>query len=149
MVRMAILFFISLGLCITCRQQQLKPVTSADARTVLLQTDKTVYHLTDTILVMLRNGTEQVVEYPVICAQMLDISFQKKEDENWRQISHLPLPDCPTKLRSLKPGSKITFKLAASLLGSVGEYRLQTNYRFKGKESEFLPVFSEAFTVEK
>jgi len=95
-----------------------------------LETDKTFYSKTDSINIILENGSNYDILVGLRCKTYLEMYYQKKELDIWSDnlnFWYMSL-GCLTVIDTIKPNSTFNYSMKSEIFDSTGIYRLVLNY---------------------
>lgn len=111
----------------------------SDGPSVEFFTNQTYYLSTDTLTVVLKNNSTDVLNIELRCADYLEMYFQKRENGQWsenRWFWYMSLR-CPTFSDSILPWQSYSYKLPAEWFHDSGVFRLVME-----------PYYSNAFFID-
>ena len=96
---------------------------------IILSTDRESYTKSDTIRLLLENGSAYEIGVGLRCSNYLEMSYRKKEIQNWSDNLWLPYMSlkCPTLLNTIKAGAIFTNSIPAEMFNSTGTFILQVS----------------------
>ncbi len=115
---------------------------------IILSTDRESYTKSDTIRLLLENGSAHEISVGLRCSNYLEMSYKKKEIQNWSDNLWLPYMSlkCPTLLNTIKAGAIFTNSLPAEMFNSTGTFILQVDISLLPDSS--LRVVSNPFQIK-
>ena len=115
---------------------------------IILSTDRESYTKSDTIRLLLENGSAYEIAVGLRCSKYLEMSYKKKEIQNWSDNLWLPYMSlkCPTLLNTIKAGGIFTNSLPAEMFNSTGTFILLVDVSLLPDSS--LMVVSNPFQIK-
>jgi hypothetical protein len=128
-------------------QRQSKDTSDIQGQ-IILSTDRESYTKSDTIRLLLENGSAHEIVVGLRCSNYLEMSYKKKEIQNWSDNLWLPYMSlkCPTLLNTIKAGAIFTNSLPAEMFNSTGTFILQAGVSLL-PDSSFM-VVSNPFQIK-
>jgi hypothetical protein len=114
---------------------------------IILSTDRESYTVSDTIRLLLENGSAHEISVGLRCSNYLEMSYNKKEIQNWSEdlfLRYMYLR-CPTLLNTINAGRIFTNSLPAEMFNSTGTFILQVDISLLPDSS--LRVVSNPFQI--
>jgi hypothetical protein len=114
---------------------------------IILSTDRKSYTLSDTIRLLLENGSAYEISVGLRCSNYLEMSYKKKETQNWSDDLFLRYMymKCPTLLNTINAGAILTNSIPAEMFNSAGTFILQARISMLPDSS--LTVVSNPFKI--
>ena len=115
---------------------------------IILSTDRESYTESDTIMLLLENGSAHEISVGLRCSNYLEMSYKKKEIQNWSEdlfLRYMYLR-CPTLLNTIKAGAIFANSLPAEMFNSTGTFILQVDISLLPDSS--LRVVSNPFQIK-
>jgi len=115
---------------------------------IILSTDRESYTVSDTIRLLLENGSAYEIAVGLRCSNYLEMSYKKKETQNWSDdlfLRYMYLK-CPTLLNTIKAGAIFTNSIPAEMFNSTGTFILQARISMLPDSS--LTVVSNPFKIK-
>lgn len=128
-------------------QEQSKDASHIQGQ-IILSSDRESYTKSDTIMLLLENGSAHEISVGLRCSNYLEMSYKKKEIQNWSDNLWLPYMSlkCPTLLNTIKAGAIFANSLPAEMFNSTGTFILQVDISLYPDSS--LSVVSNPFQIK-
>jgi hypothetical protein len=128
-------------------EQEIKDVSGIQGQ-IILSTDRESYAESDTIRLLLENGSAHEISVGLRCSNYLEMSYKKKETQNWSDdlfLRYMYLK-CPTLLNTIKAEAIFATLLPAEMFNSTGTFILQARISMLPDSS--LTVVSNPFKIK-
>jgi hypothetical protein len=115
---------------------------------IILSTDRESYTKSDTIMLLLENGSAHEIMVGLRCSNYLEMSYKKRETQNWSEdlfLRYMYL-SCPTLLNTIKAGAIFANSLPAEMFDSTGTFILQARISMLPDSS--LRIVSNPFQIK-
>jgi len=104
--------------------------TENSHESITLRTDKTSYTRSDSVKIVLWNGSDSDFIIGLRCNEWLEMWYQKKENDCWSDnlwFWYMSFK-CPTFVDTLHPNNAFSFSISSEKFKSVGTYRLTRDF---------------------
>ncbi len=111
-------------------------------------TDKITYTVSDSVDIILENGSTKDITFGLRCGTFLEMSFQKKLDGVWSQDSMFWFMTlkCATLPKTLSPGNIFNFSVGSKDFNTTGTFRLVLSFSTIKKEDTTI-IYSNEFKI--